>query len=474
MAQELVVASIADREHAKYAAAAICREFTEKGVIPFSVTALMEIIAPHIAERVSEVVVAQTVASPRCPECGHAAHIRTCLVGGAHGFEQDACGCKSVQTVASPHDNEIIERLFNRGLIAYCEECVEENGALFDPDDDMRCCRHGNISRREASRRLFEELAAQSTAPATRVCLDCGAEITGCNGHVLADGLVKAMAGEIPFSQVKERCPKCEVRRSLPVASPKMPMGEAPPKEWPAPDYLKDLERLASPTAEEIARKIITEVCDHAIGLAIVRHMLVAEDRDELDELEISQDVVACMVGDDTGCLDPDDPKARETLDKVAAAIRDYAATLTHTPKTVASPSAEQWLNKVVPLQFDGSDSSPLGCTIVSKEQLISIMTEFATTLEARAGELEMERVNLKADVQINRNYWRSSFEKVQAERNALAVSLRDVGTAVSSEIKWHKEHLGRSGRGEVWESGFLAGLQQAEGLIRAVKEMPK
>lgn len=65
MEQELVVASIADREHAKYAAAAICREYTEKGVIPFSVTALMEIIAPHVAERVAEInaMKAQALAS---------------------------------------------------------------------------------------------------------------------------------------------------------------------------------------------------------------------------------------------------------------------------------------------------------------------------------------------------------------------------------------------------------------------------
>lgn len=69
MEQELVVASIADREHAKYAAAAICREYTEKGVIPFSVTALMEIIAPHVAERVAEInaMKAQALASSGSP-----------------------------------------------------------------------------------------------------------------------------------------------------------------------------------------------------------------------------------------------------------------------------------------------------------------------------------------------------------------------------------------------------------------------
>lgn len=47
-----------------------------------------------------------------------------------------------------------------------------------------------------------------------RKCLDCGIEVTACNSHVLADQLVKAVAGEIPFSQVQERCPRCEVKRA--------------------------------------------------------------------------------------------------------------------------------------------------------------------------------------------------------------------------------------------------------------------
>lgn len=79
---------------------------------------------------------------------------------------------------------------------------------------------------------------------------------------------------------------------------------------------------------EEVARTIIQKVCAHSIPLAIVRNMLSAEDGEEIVDEEIVADTVACLVGDDTGCLDPDDPKATETLDFVEAAIREVSGPL--------------------------------------------------------------------------------------------------------------------------------------------------
>ena len=48
----------------------------------------------------------------------------------------------------------------------------------------------------------------------TRHCANpkCRAEITACMGHVLACDMVKAMAGTIPWTQVREICGRCGER----------------------------------------------------------------------------------------------------------------------------------------------------------------------------------------------------------------------------------------------------------------------
>ena len=89
-------------------------------------------------------------------------------------------------------------------------------------------------------------------------------------------------------------------------------------------------ERKDSPCTPEqqagtdagIARKIIEMVADDAIRLVIVRH-IAADDDEPLDEDEIVSDTTACLVGDDCGCLDPDDPQVTALLRKVEALVRE-------------------------------------------------------------------------------------------------------------------------------------------------------
>lgn len=47
-------------------------------------------------------------------------------------------------------------------------------------------------------------------------------------------------------------------------------------------------------------------------------------------------------------------------------------------------------------------------------------------------------------------------------------MSLSDV---LTTEAVWCTEHIGQSGKGPDWESGFVAGLRQASYLIGSVEE---
>lgn len=81
---------------------------------------------------------------------------------------------------------------------------------------------HGLPHEKAADCELWMEFSPQAeprVSEPLRKCLDCGIEVTACNSHVLADQLVKAVAGEIPFSQVQERCPRCEVMRCKSLSS---------------------------------------------------------------------------------------------------------------------------------------------------------------------------------------------------------------------------------------------------------------
>ena len=65
---------------------------------------------------------------------------------------------------------------------------------------------------------------------------------------------------------------------------------------------MTDLKKL-----EELARRIVERVAETAVRLAIVRHSLVTEDDDTLDEDRIVEDIQNCCLGDETGCLDPEE-----------------------------------------------------------------------------------------------------------------------------------------------------------------------
>lgn len=78
---------------------------------------------------------------------------------------------------------------------------------------------------------------------------------------------------------------------------------------------------MAEIVTEQLAREIIKKVSDAAIELAFTRHELTtteyeAEEYADVDDgveafkslvEEVKADTLACLVGDDTGCLDPED-----------------------------------------------------------------------------------------------------------------------------------------------------------------------
>ncbi|MFZ2650249.1 MAG: hypothetical protein WA210_09085 [Burkholderiaceae bacterium] len=49
----------------------------------------------------------------------------------------------------------------------------------------------------------------------TRPCLQCREPIKECMGSVIARDVSAAMAGEIPWTHVRELCPKCATRAVL-------------------------------------------------------------------------------------------------------------------------------------------------------------------------------------------------------------------------------------------------------------------
>jgi hypothetical protein len=70
------------------------------------------------------------------------------------------------------------------------------------------------------------------------------------------------------------------------------------------------------------ARRLIEYVAEHAIKLAIVRNSLLPDDwesDEDMDEDAIVKDTVDCLVGDDCGCLEPDDPRVMEVVNRVEA-----------------------------------------------------------------------------------------------------------------------------------------------------------
>lgn len=91
---------------------------------------------------------------------------------------------------------------------------------------------------------------------------------------------------------------------------------------------------------EQTAREIVKRVSDAAIELAFVRHGLTSDEVDVDDDTppkawaeahdeyceQIKEDVLACLTGDDTGCLDPEDLDTTNcellfVADRIAAAL---------------------------------------------------------------------------------------------------------------------------------------------------------
>ena len=52
------------------------------------------------------------------------------------------------------------------------------------------------------------------------------------------------------------------------------------------------------------------------------------------------------------------------------------------------------------------------------------------------------------------------------AQLNENFVSYGQIAEVLNSEIEWCKDHQLSSGKGQLWENGFCAGLEQAKTLI--------
>lgn len=118
----------------------------------------------------------------------------------------------------------------------------------------------------------------------------------------------------------------------------------------------RDYENSAS--IADAAEAITKRLTEHAVRLAITRFDLLSFDPDGRDEAnsedDIVQDIQNVAMGEDTGCLDPDDLDATNCeVMFVEAEIRkllDEQATLKHLAsalKKVAPEAVEIILNKV-------------------------------------------------------------------------------------------------------------------------------
>jgi len=81
------------------------------------------------------------------------------------------------------------------------------------------------------------------------------------------------------------------------------------------------MDNEATTAAEKRAREIVEKISNSAIELAFTRHSLTTTDYEETDYPDVEEgveafkelvegvktDVLACLTGDDTGCLDPED-----------------------------------------------------------------------------------------------------------------------------------------------------------------------
>jgi hypothetical protein len=85
-------------------------------------------------------------------------------------------------------------------------------------------------------------------------------------------------------------------------------------------EYASYIEQAESrPSAEEVSKEVIKYIATEAIKLLFTRNCGSLElDEDAATEDEMAQDVVNVLVGDDQGCLDDDDPRLMETVNRVA------------------------------------------------------------------------------------------------------------------------------------------------------------